>query len=241
VTNLTPAGAEPHDLELIPDQVDHIQNADVVFVMGHGFQPALEKAAGQRDGPTVKLLDHVPNRAGDPHVWLDPDHYSRLVDEMTVALVKAHPKCTATFRKNARRYQAEIARVGGQYADGLRDCKRRTIVTAHEAFGYLATRYGLIQKGITGIAPDQEPDAQRMGELASFVRQHHVTTIFTETLVSPRVADALAREAGGVRTATLNPLEGLTDKEVARGDDWASVMRANLRKLEAALGCGSAR
>ena len=238
VTNLTPAGAEPHDLELIPDQVDEIQDAAVVFVMGDGFQPAVERAADDRDGPTVKLLDGLRStRSTDPHVWLDPVRYSKLVDEVTAALVKATPKCRAQIEANAQRYQHEIARVGQEYATGLARCKRHTIVTAHEAFGYLAARYGLIQEGITGISPDEEPNAARLADLADLVHEKGITTIFTEELVSPRVADALAREAGGVKTATLNPLEGLTDREIAHGDDWASVMGANLAKLRVALGC----
>jgi zinc transport system substrate-binding protein len=170
-------------------------------------------------------------------VWLDPVLYSKLVDAVVGALVKVDPKCRATFDRNATRYQAAINQVGQAYADGLRDCTRRTIVTAHEAFGYLAQQYGLRQEGIAGIAPDEEPNAQRIAELSDLVKKKGITTIFTEELVSPKVADALAREAGGVRTETLNPLEGLTDQEIARGDDWASVMRSNLTKLRAALGC----
>jgi zinc transport system substrate-binding protein len=255
VTNLTPAGAEPHDLELIPDQVDEIQDAKVVFVMGHGFQPAVEKAAGQRDGPTVKLLDRlgirtggkqvaaedptkpVPLNALDPHVWLDPVLYSKLVDAVRAELVKVDPKCRDTIERNAASYQVEIAAVGSDYAAGLRDCKRRTIVTAHEAFGYLARQYGLRQEGIAGIAPDEEPNAQRIADLSDLVRKDKITTIFTEELVSPKVADALAREAGGVKTETLNPLESLSGRESAHHEDWASVMRTNLTKIRHALGC----
>ena len=257
VANLTPAGAEPHDLELVPDEVDEIQDAKVVFVMGHGFQPAVEKAAGQRDGPTVKLLDRlgidsagkrvaeqdptkpVPLSSLDPHVWLDPVLYSRLVDAVAAELIKVDPKCKDTFERNAVTYKSEIDAVGAAYAAGLRDCKRRTIVTAHEAFGYLAKQYGLRQEGIAGIAPDEEPNAQRLAQLADLVRKNKITTIFTEELVSPKVADSLAREAGGVQTETLNPLESLSDRESARGDDWASVMRANLVKIRVALGCTS--
>jgi zinc transport system substrate-binding protein len=118
-----------------------------------------------------------------------------------------------------------------------RACKRRTIVTAHEAFGHVVARYHLDQQGIAGISPDQEPSAKRLAELADLVRRTGTTAIFTEELVSPRVADALAREAGGVRTETLNPLEGLSAAEQEAGDDWASIMRDNLTKLRTALGC----
>lgn len=245
VKNLTPAGAEPHDLELTPDDVDAIQDAKVVFVLGRGFQPAVEKSAGQRDGPTVALLDEI-NRgspkgasARDPHVWLDPVRYSELVDVVRRELGRAVPKCRTTFARNAAAYRAQIADVDRDYAAGLRRCDRRTIVTAHEAFGHLAKRYALNQVGIAGIAPDTEPDARRMADVADLVQREHITTVFTEELVSPRVASALAREAGGVRAETLSPLEGLTDAQIERGDDWASVMRSNLRKLRAALGCTS--
>lgn len=237
VVNLTPAGAEPHDLELTPDQVDAIQDAKVVFVMGHGFQPSVEDAADQRDGTTVKLLDGLHAKQSDPHVWLDPTRYSQLVSSVAFALGRAAPGCRAQITRNAAKFQTEIKRVGDEYATGLHKCQRHAIVTAHEAFGYLADRYHLEQQGITGISPDEEPNAQRLADLAALVHRDGITIIFTETLVSPRVADALAREAGGVKTETLNPIEGLTDAQLARGADWASVMGENLTKLRSALGC----
>jgi zinc transport system substrate-binding protein len=186
----------------------------------------------------VELLDELDApTANDPHVWLDPVLYGRLVDRVARALADADPGCRDRIDRNAARLQGEIDDVAAAYADGLRDCERRTIVTAHDAFGHLARRYDLRQESIAGIAPDEEPNAARLADLADVVREQGVTTIFTEELVSRRVADALAREAGGVRTATLNPLEGLTPDEVDAGDDWASVMRSNLRRLRNALDC----
>jgi zinc transport system substrate-binding protein len=110
------------------------------------------------------------------------------------------------------------------------------MVTSHAAFGYLAARYGLIQQPIAGISPEAEPDPRRLAELADLVRREGVTTVFTETLVSPRVANTLAREAG-VHTAVLNPVEGLSPEEVGRGENYVSVMDANLRTLRQALEC----
>jgi len=109
-------------------------------------------------------------------------------------------------------------------------------VTAHEAFGRLARRYGLRQQGAAGISPDAEPDAKRIAQLVDLVKRNGVTTVFTEELVSPRIAQTLAREAG-VHTETLNPLEGLTDRELRQGDDYVTVMDSNLAKLRQALGC----
>src|SRR3954451_7927117 len=111
VKNLTPAGAEPHDLELTSDDVDAIQDAKVVFVLGRGFQPAVEKSAKQRDGRTVALLDEIYRRrsarARDPHVWLDPVHYSQLVDIVRHELARALPKCRTTLDRNAAAYRTQ--------------------------------------------------------------------------------------------------------------------------------------
>ena len=233
VTNLTPAGAEPHDLELTPQQIDEILDADLVFDLGQGFQPAVEKAAEQRDGPTVSLLPHGTR---DPHIWLDPVRMKAIVRRVQRSLTQADPKGRAVYARNADTFVAELDALNDRYAQGLATCARKVIVTGHEAFGYLARRYGLRQEGVAGLSPDAEPDAQRLGQLADLVKRQGVTTVFTEELVSPRIADTLAREAG-VKTDTLNPLEGLTDSDVARGAGYVTVMDQNLHKLERALGC----
>jgi zinc transport system substrate-binding protein len=233
VTNLTPAGAEPHDLELTPDQIDEILDADLVVDLGHGFQPAVEKAAEERDGPTVSLL-----RAGttDPHIWLDPVRMEGIVRTVQRELTRTDPKGGALYARNAQRFLAELATLQTRYAHGLASCERSVFVTGHEAFGYLAKRYGLRQEGVAGLSPDAEPDAKRLGQLADLVRRLGVPVVFTEDLVSPRISETLAREAG-VRTETLNPLEGLTDAELHRGANYVSVMDQNLTKLRGALGC----
>ncbi|MFI5047851.1 MAG: metal ABC transporter solute-binding protein, Zn/Mn family [Acidimicrobiia bacterium] len=248
VTNLTPAGAEPHDLELTPKQVDEILDARVVFVMGRRFQPAVEAAARQRDGPTVTLLDRLPietsgktvregdPNALDPHVWLDPVLMQGIVREVRSALTKADPKGRAVYARNADAFVADLDALDGRYRAGLARCRRHTIVTAHEAFGYLAHEYGLRQEGVAGLSPDAEPDPKRLAQLTDLAKREGVTVIFTETLLSPRIADTLAREVG-VRTDVLDPLEGLTDTAASRGETYVSIMDTNLAKLRRALAC----
>ena len=233
VTNLTPAGAEPHDLELNPDQIDRVLDAGVVLELGHGFQPAVEQAAEQRDGPTVELL---PAGTKDPHIWLDPVRMATIVRTTQRALTKVDPEGRATYARNAQRVLNDLTGLDARYRTGLAHCQRDVIVTAHEAFGHLAARYGLRQEGVAGLSPDAEPDAQRIGQLTDLVKHDGITTVFTEELVSPRIADTLAREAG-VKTSTLNPLEGLTDRELAKHEDYVTVMDQNLTKLRAALAC----
>jgi zinc transport system substrate-binding protein len=247
VQNLTPPGVEPHDLELTPGAIADIQSADVVLYLGYGFAPAVQQAVGGARGTTVDLLQGMPLEAGvpeegqngtvtDPHVWLDPVLYRKLVVRTETAMAKASPSDAATFDANARAFEAELGRLDREYRSGLTGCARHVIVTSHAAFGYLAARYGLTQEPISGLSPDAEPSADRLAQLADLVRREGVTTIFTEELVSPKVAQTLAREVG-VATAVLNPLEGLTKQEVSGGQDYLSVMRSNLKTLEHALGC----
>jgi zinc transport system substrate-binding protein len=244
VVDLTPAGAEPHDLEVTPKQVDEVASAGVVLVMGHGFQPSVEDAARNTDATTV-VLDHLPVDASgrdvarglDPHVWLDPVLMRRIVTVTMDALARAEPAARATFERDARAYDARLAALDREYAAGLADCDRRTIFTTHAAFGWLALRYDLDQQSLTGVSPDAEPTPDRIAELADRARDDGATTIFTEPLVPEGIAKTLAREAGGLRTATLDPLEALSRDAQAHGDDYVSVMRDNLATLRSALGC----
>ncbi len=247
LTNLTPAGAEPHDLELSSRQVDRIEDADVVLYLGGGFQPALEKVAGRSRGLVVDLLPDPASRLpapaggdeeleGDPHVWLDPRLYRAMVTRVAAALAEVDPPNRATYEANGAAYAAQLDALHARYTDGLANCERRVLVTSHAAFGYLARAYGLEQAAIAGLEPDSEPNPRRLGELAARVRAEGITTIFFETLVSPKVAESLAREAG-VSTAVLDPLEGLPEDEIRAGKDYLSVMGDNLEALRKALGC----
>lgn len=240
VDNLTPPGAEPHDLELSPPEVEHLLDADVVLVMGQGFQPAVEDVAATRGTGTVEVLSSlpIPQEGGvDPHVWLDPVLMVGVVDGVAAALAQADPDRAQGFLTNAEAFKGELRALDGRYATTLARCQRRTLVTSHDAFSYLAERYGLTQQAVAGLSPEAEPDPRRLAELSDLVASEGVTTVFTETLVSPKVAETLAREAG-VATAVLDPLEGLTDDKRAAGADYISVMDENLAGLSAALGCG---
>jgi zinc transport system substrate-binding protein len=249
VTNLTPVGAEPHDLELTSDDLDRLLDAKVAFVLGDGFQPAAEKAAHRRDEPPIELLPKLVDTQGkkvakegeqggvDPHVWLDPVLMSQLVAEVERGLAGADKKGAATYQRNAAALQQKLVELDARYRERLTGCARDLLVTSHEAFGYLTSRYGLRQQGVAGLSPDAEPDPARLGELAQLARDQGVTTVFTEENVSPRIARTLAREAGGLRTEVLSPLESLSKRESKKHDDYFTLMDANLKKIATALGC----
>jgi len=229
VRNLTPPGVEPHDLEATPQDVQAIHSADVVLLLGHGFQPQLEDAAGR--GPKVVWLLDTPGLHrfdnGDPHVWLDPARYALIVRRIGRALGR---------QQAATRFESRLRALDGEYRRGLAHCARHEIVTSHEAFAYLGQRYGLQQVAITGLTPEAEPAPKDLQRVVGLVRRTHATTIFFETLVSPRIAETVARETHA-KTAVLDPIEGITAADATRGADYFTVMRANLRALRRALGC----
>jgi zinc transport system substrate-binding protein len=235
VENLTPPGAEPHDVELTPRAVGRVQHADVVLYLSHDFQPAVQDAVDGASGERVDALAGLGLRRGtgddagktDPHVWLDPILFSRVVERIGAAL--GRPARAAALARRLRALDRE-------YRSGLGRCARRDFVTSHAAFGYLAARYGLRQIPITGIDPEAEPSPQRLQQLIDLVRREHVTTVFFEQLVSPRLAETVARDAGA-NAEVLDPIEGLTPSEEHRGDDYFSLMRRNLTRLRTALGC----
>jgi zinc transport system substrate-binding protein len=229
VENLTPAGAEPHDLEVSPSDVRELRGSDLVLLLGHGFQPQLEDAAGTGSRVLVLLdtpgLNRFPN--DDPHVWLDPLRYARIAQRIGTAL-----HATSQTKSFVTRLRA----LDREYRRALDRCTRHEIVTSHEAFAYLGQRYGLQQIAITGLSPEAEPSPQDLRKVVDLVRRTGATTIFFETLVSPRIAETVARETG-TKTAVLNPIEGLTPEEANRGADYFSIMRSNLASLREALGC----
>lgn len=253
ITDLTKPGAEPHDVELNPRQVGTISDADLVVYL-KGFQPAVDQAVGQEAGDkgfdvgsTVELLaaaeshEHDGEAEGehaeggkDPHVWLDPVRFATITDKLGDRLAQADPAHAADHRARAAALHAELDKLNEEYAARLKTCERREIVTSHTAFAYLAARYDLHEVGITGISPEAEASPQRLADVAKEAKDTGATTIFFETLVSPKVAETIAKEVGA-KTAVLDPIEGKTDPNA----DYFSMMRANLTALTEALGCTS--
>jgi zinc transport system substrate-binding protein len=223
VVNLTPPGAEPHDVELSPRDVETIRDAKLVVFISGGFQPALEDALASRDGPSLDLLA----RGEEQHIWLDPLRFARAVERIARAVGGA-----GSVQGEIR----ELKRLDAEYVRGLADCRRRVLVTAHAAFGRLARRYGLTELSLAARSPESEPSPRELEELIEDVRASGATTVFAEPLVSDDVAETVAREVGA-EVATLDPIEGLSEERLAAGEDYLSVMRSNLDALREALGC----
>ncbi|MBO3750384.1 zinc ABC transporter substrate-binding protein [Streptosporangiaceae bacterium NEAU-GS5] len=245
VTGLTKPGVEPHDLELTPQQVGQIEDArQVVYIKG--VQPAVDEAVAAHaadrafDAATLVPTINAASEEGeheesdvpyDPHIWLDPSRFATIATDLGERLATADPAHAAGYKQRAAATAARLTALDGEYAKGLATCANRAIVTGHAAFGYLAQRYHLEQVGIAGIDPESEPSPARLAQVADVARQKQVTTIFTEELVSPKVAEVLAKEVGAA-TAVLNPIESRPEQ-----GDYVSAARENLTTLRKALRC----
>ena len=230
ITSLTEPGAEPHDVELTARQTAAVSDSDLVVYL-RGFQPAVDEAVDEHAPSDSLDVSRVLEVSDDPHVWLDPAAYRTLAGAVGKALREKAPGDRAGIEDRTSELQAELEALDDDFRAGLKACERTDIVTSHDAFGHLATTYGLRQVAIAGLTPDQEPSPKRLAEVADFAKSNGVTTIFFEELVSPRTARALAAEVGA-KTAVLSPLEGPPED-----GDYFTAMRANLAALRTALGC----
>ena len=239
VSALVPPGVEPHDWDPSPPDLARVEKARVLVYNGAGLEPWVDKLPRGRGLVVVKAVEGLPIRdaggAPDPHVWLDPVLAQAMVDNIRAGLAVADPAGAAAFEANAQALKGRLAALHQQHEAGLRTCARRDVVTTHSAFGYLARRYGLSVVPLAGVAPESEPSPARLAAIVRFARERKVKYIFLETLVSPRLAETLAREVGA-RTLVFNPIEGVT-REQAASATYFTLMEANLANLRVALEC----
>ena len=244
VTSLTPPGTEPHDLELTPKDVAAVSDASLVVYLA-GFQPAVDEAVDVESGgdrvvnvASAATLDRTVAEEGtsgsDPHFWLDPQRLTAVATLIEQRLARLDEAGAATYQANLAALTTDLTTLDQEFRTGLADCANTDLVTSHQAFGYLAARYGLTQVGITGLTPDEEPDPATLARVTDFVRANKVRTIYYETLISPAIARTVADETG-VRTAVLDPIEGITGQ--SDGADYLAVMRSNLKHLEEGQPC----
>jgi zinc transport system substrate-binding protein len=234
VVNLTAPGVEPHDLDPKVKQIAEISDADLV-VYEKGLAPAVDKAVAQSAGKhALDVSKDVDLTDDNPHFWLDPLRMEKAAVVLENRLAKIDPAHAEQFAANLSTLRHSLQDLDQEYTSGLADCARSTVVSSHDAFGY-QKRYGLEFAPITGLSPDAEPSPARLGELRDLIKADGITTVFSETIASPKMADTLADELG-ITTAVLDPIEG-----VAKGshDDYLSLMKANLAALEKANGCKS--
>lgn len=250
LTNIIPAGAEPHDYEPSPRDITTVLQADVLVVLGGGFDAwaqALTTDVRQAGGQVVVLTDSLQfaaphgedNEEGmaiDPHIWLDPVEAQNITALIRDAMMAADAEHAREYYTNANAYAAQLENIHREYATGLSSCTQNDIIVVHDAFGYLARRYQFEVHAINGLSPEAEPSLKDLADLAQLAKQLGTSTVFFETLVSPELAQTLAGEIEA-QTAVLDPIEGLSSEALAEGHTYLSVMRDNLQALRSAMLC----
>lgn len=246
VTNITPSGAEPHDYEPSTQDMARIESADVLVLNG-SVEAWADKEKGALAGSQVtivtagqglltKQLTEEGETMSDPHIWLDPILAKQEARAIAQGLMKADPANADYYAQNEQALDAKLDQLDSDYKIGLAECSNKNIVTSHAAFAYLSERYGLNQVAISGLSPDEEPSSAQLAKVADFARANKVKYIFFESLVSPKLSQTIATEVGA-QTKVLDPIEGISDEDMANGDDYFSVMRSNLQNLKIALEC----
>ncbi len=247
VTNITPPGGEPHDYDLTAQDIAKITKSDILVLNGGMLEPWADNMLQNIDadktrvviageGLTTGRMEEDGEDITDPHVWLSPPLAQRMVEKIAQAFKQSDPAHADYYSENAEALETKLANLDQEFKAGLAECVNQDIVTAHAAFGYLAAAYGINQIPITGVSPDAEPSPQQLADITKLARERNVKVIFFESLVSPALAETIAHEIGA-KTLVLDPLEGLTPADIARGEDYFSVMRQNLANIEEALEC----
>lgn len=247
VTNLLKPGVEAHSFEPTPADIRKLDSADVILYNGPAFEPWMDRALeaiGSRGGPRLVIeasygwvKENYPGEM-EPHVWLDPFKAMDQVKLIRDGLSSADPDGAARYATNAQELLDRLSALDQRLVTGLDGCRQDHFVTSHAAFGHLAARYGLTQVPISGFSPEAEPGAGDMASIADTIRELGVEYIMVEPLISPAFAETLAREVGA-ELLPLHPLESLTPEQSKDGEDYFSLMDANLESLRLALGCGT--
>jgi zinc transport system substrate-binding protein len=247
VIDLTPPGVEPHEYELTVRQVAEIDLAKVGFYE-RGVAPSIDQAM-ENDSPdhALDVTSVVPLAAPvagsgvehtsddkDPHFWQDPTLMAEATRAFASTMAAADPAHARYYRTQGARLVRDLQRLDAAYERTLAACRIDTLVVSHDAFEYLARRYGVDVVPIAGLEPDAEPSLQRLHDLENLIRDRGVTTVFFETLASPDLAQSLAHDVG-ITSAVLDPIEGLTSADPHA--TYLTLMRQNLAAIAKAGEC----
>ncbi len=255
---LLPPGAEPHNWEPKPSDVNRIKQADFFIYIGRAMEPWAGDLLKAVSTGRLRVLEagrvappepqdshpgkhtHIADAHGekkDPHIWLDFSIDIKILEMIAAAFSEKDPAQAAHYRSNASAYEAKLADLDQKYRSSLSSCRQRQMILGgHSAFGYLAQRYGLRQMALYGISPNAEPTPKKLAEVVQAAKNQRVKFIFFESLMNPKLAQVLAKEAG---IGTLNLYDGanVTKDQLQKKTTFLELMEKNLANLRRGLEC----
>lgn len=215
VVSLVPADGDAHSYEPRPSDVLAIRDAGLVVTNGLGLDGWMDRLIGSAGGNAVRVIaaERVrPRRmtdggqpVADPHAWQDPADGALYARAIAEGLARADPARAAEFHERGERYIAAIGETDRWIAGTLAavPAGKRKIITSHDAFGYFGARYGIEFRAAQGIDTDAEPSARDIARLVGQIRRDGIRAVFVENMTDPRIARALAREAGAAVGGTV--------------------------------------
>ncbi|MCX6731100.1 MAG: zinc ABC transporter substrate-binding protein [Candidatus Roizmanbacteria bacterium] len=239
VTNLTPAGAEPHDFEPSTRDITELENQDIIFLNGggvEGYTDNLRKNVNPKKTLLIIVGKSLMSDPKDPHIWLDPILYMKEAEVVAKALIQKDQLHTKKYTENLHMLINELSQLDSDFQKGLNNCSQKNIITSHKAFSYLAHRYNLREVALAGLSPEEEPSSKTLSDITTFAKNNNIRYIFFEELVSPVIAETIAREIGA-KTLVFNPLEGLTKNDEITKKTYVTIQKENLANLQIALNC----
>ena len=239
IMTLIPSGVEPHDYEPTIQQLQEAENADVVFFNGLGFEDSwIGRINNDNLVDTSSLLNlSQGSKTRNPHVWLDPVLAKAQVQQVENALIEIDPNNKLYYQNNAMNFTAELESLDSEIKNVLQTCNKKDFVAFHDAFGYFANRYGLIQHSVQGISPEGEILPQRIEQTIRLADDLGLNVIYAEELVDPRFAEVIAQEIPNGKVLVLSPLEGIEKEEMDTGIGYLDKMEQNISNLKVGLEC----
>jgi len=180
--------------------------------------------------------DDEHHGAFDPHAWQSLDLAVTYVDNITAALARTDPSNATRFYRNRAAYVAEIEALDAEIREivaGL-SAERRTVVTSHDAFQYLARDYGLIFLAPQGLSTESEASARDVARLIEQMKDDDISAVFVENITDSRLLEQIANETGAVVGGTLFP--GALSGPDGPAGTYLDLVRHNVTTLAQALG-----
>ena len=216
VVGVLEPNVDPHDFEPTPSTAVALAGARLVVESGVGVDAWADRlvAAAAPGTPVFVAAAGLPIRAGDaadpqgdPHWWFDPPLFERAASTLARRLAAVDPGHARGYRANAARYVAALRRMDAANRRLIARVPRarRTLVTTHDAFGYLTAHYGITLVGavIPSLSTAAAPSANAVADLIRRIRAEHVRTVFSESSVNPALAQQIAAETGARVEADL--------------------------------------